>query len=66
MTEETARLRNEVITILLQMQRIAGTEADRIDEDEKAATEPYMVQKMGEPFNDPTLNLDAFKNEKQD
>ena len=35
MTEETARLRNEVITILLQMQRIAGTEADRIDEDEK-------------------------------
>ena len=45
---------------------LISRDAKTIDEDEKAATEPYMVQKMGEPFNDPTLNLDAFKNEKQD
>lgn len=34
MTEETARLRNEVETLFLQIQRIAGTEADRIDDAE--------------------------------
>lgn len=34
MTEAMASLRNEVETLFLQIQRIAGTEADRIDEAE--------------------------------
>ncbi len=37
-----------------------------IDEDKAAAEEPYMVEKTGKPFSDPSLNLDAFQNEKQD
>ncbi len=37
-----------------------------VDEDKDFSKEPYMVEKMGEPFNDPSLNLDAFQSEKQD
>ncbi|MCR5295126.1 MAG: rhamnogalacturonan acetylesterase [Lachnospiraceae bacterium] len=41
-------------------------DAKVIDEDDAPALQPYMVQARGEAFSDPTLNLDAFKNEKQD
>ncbi|MBR2770312.1 MAG: rhamnogalacturonan acetylesterase [Solobacterium sp.] len=37
-----------------------------IDEDFSEAKDAYMVERMGEPFNDPSANLDAFQNEKQD
>ncbi len=41
-------------------------DAKIIDEDDAPAHQPYMVQEQGEAFSDPTLNLDAFQNEKQD
>ena len=37
-----------------------------IDEDDSPAVDPYHVEHMAEPFSDPSLNLDAFQNEKQD
>ena len=37
-----------------------------IDEDEAAAEDPYVVDNMGPAFSDPSMNLDAFQNEKQD
>ena len=37
-----------------------------VDEDEAPAEDPYVVQHMGPAFSDPSMNLDAFQNEKQD
>jgi lysophospholipase L1-like esterase len=41
-------------------------EAKIVDEDKAEAKHAYMVEQEAEPFNDPSLNLDAFQNEKQD
>ena len=41
-------------------------DAKTIDEDSAEAVEPYNVENMGPAFSDPSLNLDAFQNEKQD
>ncbi len=41
-------------------------DAKIVDEDKAEASDPYMVERMGPAFCDPTLNLDAFQNEKQD
>lgn len=45
---------------------LVSRNAKIIDEDVLPADHPYMVREMGEAFCDPTLNLDAFQNEKQD
>lgn len=45
---------------------LVSRNAKIIDEDVLPADHPYMVREMGEVFCDPTLNLDAFQNEKQD
>lgn len=45
---------------------LVSRDAKVVDEDKAPAVLPYMVQEKGEAFCDPTLNLDAFKNEKQD
>jgi len=37
-----------------------------IDEDEAPAKDPYAVEHMGEPFSDPSLNMDVYQAEKQD
>ena len=41
-------------------------DAKIVDEDKAEAKHAYMVEQRGEAFNDPSLNLDAFQNEKQD
>ena len=41
-------------------------DAKIVDEDKPEAKHAYMVEQRGEAFNDPSLNLDAFQNEKQD
>ena len=40
--------------------------AKLVEEDQAEARDPYMVEHMGEPFSDPTLNMDVFQAEKQD
>ena len=45
---------------------LVSRNAKIIDEDILPADELFMVREMGEPFCDPTMNMDAFQNEKQD
>ena len=45
---------------------LVSRNAKIIDEDTLPSEDPYMVREMGEAVCDPTLNLDAFQNEKQD
>ncbi len=45
---------------------LVSRNAKIIDEDEAPSEDPYMVENMGPAFADPSLNLDAFQNEKQD